>query len=446
MTADPRDAAPTAPSEFAERRARVLGQLEGAALVLASGAPVAYSRDIEHRFRPDGDFWYLTGCMEPHAVLVLRPDAESPFTLFVRPRQPAEESWSGRRPGPEGAIARFGADAAFPIAELGDKLADLLDGCERLFFAPWKHSALDATVRRTLTHLARKEVTGRRAPEALVDPGVLLHEMRLVKSAAELALTRAAAGLTARGHRAGIARVAPGVAEYEVQAAIEHAFANGGAAGPGFATIVGAGANGCVLHYTENRATIGAEDLVLIDAGAELHGYNGDITRTVPASGRFTPAQRAVYDIVLAAEEAAIAAVRPGTTFEEVNMSATRVLVQGMLDLGLLAGTVDGLVEDGRYRRFYPHRTSHWLGVDVHDVGRYRAAGASRPLAPGMVLTVEPGLYIPPDDESVPPALRGLAVRIEDDVAVAPEGCEVLTRSVPVAADEIAALVGGGRP
>jgi len=426
---------------FAARRARVLEALGGDALVLGAGAPVPYARDVEHRFRVDSDFFYLTGLAEPGAVLVLRGGAGQPFTLFVRPRDPEREAWTGPRIGPEGAITRYGADRAFAIGELGAQLADLLDGAERLHFAPWKSAALDQAVQRALGELALKEPQGRRAPGGIVFPGELLHELRLVKSTAELAALARAAEITARGVAAGIACVGPGRHEYQVQAAVERTFLEAGATGPAFPTIVAAGANACSLHYADNRAAIGAGELVLIDAGAEHDLYNGDVSRTVPASGRFTPAQRALYDVVLAAEEAAIAAVRPGTTLHAVHDAALGVLVRGLIDLGILTGPQEMLIETRAYRRFFMHRTSHWLGMDVHDVGRTHRAGAPRPLVPGMVFTVEPGLYLAPGSEGVAPEFAGLGVRLEDDVVVTAGGAEVLTRSVPIAPDAVAALV-----
>jgi Xaa-Pro aminopeptidase len=428
-------------AEFAARRARVLKALGGDALVLGAGAPVPYARDVEHRFRADSDFFYLTGLAEPGAVLVLRGGAEEPFTLFVRPREPEREVWTGPRIGPEGAVARTGADRAFPLGELGAQLAELLDGAERLHFAPWKSAALDRAVQRALGELALKEPQGRRAPGTIVLPGELLHELRLVKSPEEIAVLRRAAEISALGVAAGIARVGPGRHEYQVQAAVEQAFLEAGATGPAFPTIVAAGANACCLHSVDNRAAIGASDLVLIDAGAEHALYNGDISRTVPASGRFSPAQRALYDVVLAAEEAAIAAVRPGTTLHAVHDAALGVLVRGLIDLGILSGPPEALIESKAYRRFFMHRTSHWLGMDVHDVGRTHRAGAPRPLVPGMAFTVEPGLYLAPGSAGVPPEFEGLGIRLEDDVVVTPDGVEVLTRSVPIAPDQVAALV-----
>ncbi len=442
--ARPADLPGLPPAEHARRRRQVLERIEGGVMILPAGRPPAYSRDVEHRHRPDSDFLWVTGYPEPEAIAVLRPDADNPYTLFVLPRDPAKETWTGRRLGPEGARERFGADAAFPLADFARMLPDLLDGAERLWYAPWRYPDLDRRVREALETLRGRERFGRRAPGILADPGLLLHELRLVKSPAELELLAEACRVSAAGHLAGIARCRPGVTERQVQAAIEQVFLDRGAVGPGYPTIVGAGANGCILHYVENSATIGEDDLVLVDAGAELGGYNGDITRTFPAGGRFLPAQRALYELVLAAEEEAIAATRPGATIDGIHEGVLRTLSRGLVELGLLEGPWEQVLEEKRYERYFMHRTSHWLGMDVHDVGNYREDGVSRPLVPGMVLTIEPGLYVPPDDESVPPEYRGQAVRIEDDVVVTGEGCRVLTRDVPVDPDELAGLVGRG--
>ncbi|GAB4225022.1 MAG: aminopeptidase P N-terminal domain-containing protein [Acidobacteriota bacterium] len=429
--------------EHLARRRRVLDALGDDAMILASGRPRIYSRDTEYRFRPASDFFYLTGFPEPEAVLVLRPAAAAPVTLFVRPRDPKAEVWTGRRAGPEGAVADYGVDAAFPVAELDERLADLIDGARRLHYEPWLDAELDARVRAALGQLRGKERFGRVAPEALVDPGALLHEMRLVKSEAELAVLRRACEITGTGHAAAMRACRPGLHEYQLQNVLESHFLDHGAPAPGFATIVGGGDNACILHYVENTDELRAGEMVLVDGGAEYGGYNGDVTRTYPVDGRFTPAQRSLYDIVLAALETGIEATRPGATIDGIHERTLRVLTEGLVDLGLVEGPVDEALSDRRFERYFMHRTSHWLGMDVHDVGRYRRDGASRPLVPGMVITVEPGLYIPADDESAPSDLRGTGVRLEDDVLVTADGRENLTRAhVPVAPQEVEGLVG----
>lgn len=433
--------------EHAARRERVLDALGDDVLILASSSPPTYSRDTDYRFRPDSDLFYLTGFPEPEAVLVMRPGRDKPVTLFVRPRDPDAEVWTGRRAGPDGAVREFGVDEAFVVDELGERLADLIDGAERLHFAPWESHGLDMRVRAALAHLRGKERFGRRAPQAIVHPGALLHEMRLVKSASELEVLREAARISAEGHRAGFARCAPGVMEYQVQGAIESRFIELGAPAPGYATIVGSGRNGCILHYIENDDEIRAGELVLVDAGAEFGGYNGDITRTFPSDGRFTPAQLSIYEIVRDALDLCLDACKPGASIDGIHAIALRRLTEGLVDLGLVEGPVDDALAEERFKRYFMHRTSHWLGMDVHDVGLYRQNDESRPLEPGMVFTVEPGLYVQENDEKAPSDLRGLAVRLEDDVVITGDGHENLTRDgVPVAPDEVAALVraGGG--
>jgi Xaa-Pro aminopeptidase len=426
---------------YAERRRRVLEALGRDAMILASGEPPTYSRDTEYRFRPDSDLYWLTGFTEPEAVLVLRPDADEPVTLFVRPRDPEAEVWTGRRAGPEGAKRDFGVDGAYVIDELDARLRDLVDGAERLHYLPWQRPHLDEKLRTAFGFLRAKERFGHRAPSALVDPGLLLHEMRLIKTPEEIEVLARAAEISARGHIAGMLRCRPGAMEYQVQAAIEGTFMEEGAPAPGFATIVGSGANGCILHYIENIDEIRAGELVLVDAGAEYGGYNGDITRTFPADGQFRPAQRQVYDIVLDTLERCLAAAKPGASIDGIHELSLRRLTEGLVELGLLEGSIDGLLDQEAYKKYFMHRTSHWLGADVHDVGRYRAENRSRPLEPGMVFTIEPGLYIPPDDEAAAPELRGVAVRIEDDVVITPDGHRNLTRTVPVEADAVADLV-----
>ncbi|RMG42836.1 MAG: M24 family metallopeptidase [Acidobacteria bacterium] len=427
--------------EYARRRAAIAEALGDGVMILAAGAPAALARDVEAPFRPDSDFFYVCGFPEPHAVAVLRPAGEHPFTLFVQPRNRERETWTGPRLGPDGARELFGADAAFPLGKLPERLPALLDGARRLFYEPWRRPGLDHQVRRALDRLKAKERFGARAPLEIVDPGVVLHEMRLRKSEAEIALLERACAVTVAGHRAAMRRCRPGVREYQIQAALEAAFAEGGGR-PGFATIVAAGRNACYLHYTSNDGAVGPEDLVLVDAGAAYGGYTGDVSRTFPASGRFSAAQRDLYRAVLDAERAAVRMVRPGITVDEIHEATVRRLTSSLVDLGCLSGDVERLVAEEAFKPFFMHRTSHWLGLDVHDAGRYRQDGRARPLEPGMVLTIEPGLYIPPDAESAPEALRGQAVRIEDDVLVTAEGGRVLTDELPAEPEEVEALVG----
>lgn len=436
---------PIAAEEFARRRKRVQEALGSGALVLAAGAPAAWAHDIEHRFRPDPDFFYLTGWTEPRAVLVLRGSAPAPFTLFVQAPDPGREAWTGPRLGPEAACAAFGADAAYPLSELGARLPGLLDGAETLFFPLWKNRALDGVVQRALADLAGRKRSGARAVRRLAWPAEIVHAMRLIKSPAEIALIEHAAAITAAGIVAGMARCRPGATEKQLQGAVEQAFLEAGAEGPGFPTIVAAGANACWLHYSATSAPVEGRDLVLIDAGASFCGYSGDLSRTFPASGRFTSDQRELYQVVLAAREKALSAVKPGATLVSVHEAAVEVLVAGLVEWGVLPGPPAAARESDEWRRYFPHRTAHWLGLDLHDVEPADPAGTVRTLEPGMVLTVEPGLYFPPADEKAPAAWRGLAVRLEDDLVVTPEGARVIPVPLPLEPEPLAALVGGSR-
>lgn len=436
---------PDARDVYAGRRARVLGALGEGAMVLPAAPEVRVGRDQELPYRVDPDLYYLTGYTEPEAVAVLTPGTATPFTLFVRPRDPDREVWTGRRGGLEAAREEFSADQAFAIAELPARLPELLAGYDTVYgrFGGGRED-VEALLRRILVAARRTRPRKGRGPQALVDPGRLLDDMRLLKDAHELRLMREAAAITAAAFREAAAAIRPGGGEWEVQAALDAGFRRRGAEGPAFETIVGSGENATVLHYVQNDRRMGAGELLLVDAGALYGRYAADITRVFPVSGRFSGPQRALYDVVLAAHDAAIAAARPGAAFDAVHEAAARVLVTGLVDLGVLAGEVDALLADeATYRPHFPHRTSHWLGLDVHDVGDYARGGAARRLEPGMVLTVEPGLYIAGTAMGAPEALRGVGIRIEDDVLVTAEGPEVLTGELPTAADAMAALVAG---
>jgi len=429
-----------APSEEAARRARVMEAMGGGVLLLAAAPERVRTADVLYPYRQDSDFAYLTGFDEPEAVCLLAPDAAERFVLFVRARDPDRELWVGPRAGVEGAVERYGADAAFPLDELERVLPRFLEKAPHVY-----HTVLrdDPLASRLLAAIRRAQEARPRAgsgPTAIREPGEILHELRLRKGPAELARMREAIAIACEAHREAMRAARPGMREYEVEALIDFTFRRRGATGPAYPSIVASGANATVLHYTYNDRALGADELLLVDAGAERGGYCADVTRTFPTAARYAPAQRDLYDLVLAAQLAALAAVRPGTTLEAVHTAALRVLVEGLLGLGLLQGTVDAAIEQGTYRRFYMHRTSHWLGRDVHDVGRYAIDGAPRPLEPGMVLTVEPGCYVPADAEDVPPAFRGVGIRIEDDVLVTEGGHEVLSAAAPKQVEEIEAL------
>ncbi|MBK8266101.1 MAG: aminopeptidase P N-terminal domain-containing protein [Nannocystis sp.] len=437
------DTTPSASSSTASRRQRIGARIgDGAALLLPGGALQTRSNDTEQRFRPDSDFFYLTGLAEPGAVLLLRPGREPEFTLFVQPRDPKAEIWSGRRIGPEGAIHRYGADAAHPLGELAERLPALLDGVESVYL-PFHHAPdLHLALLAALAHLHRRDRLGEQRPECLRDARALLGEDRIFKDAAALTTLRRAVEISAEGHLAAIRGVRPGLSERDIEAIIEHRFRRLGASGPGYGTIVGGGDNATILHYVANDAPLIAGQLLLVDAGAELDCFTGDITRTYPISGRFSPEQRDLYQIVLAANEAGIREARVGSDIDAIHGVCLRILAEGLLDLHLVEGGVDEVIEQQRYLPYYMHRTSHWLGADVHDAGHYTLGRRPRPLQPGIVLTVEPALYIPADDPRAPPGLRGCGIRIEDDVLIRAEGPEVLSAGVPKAVAELEAILG----
>lgn len=437
------------PDLFARRRRRVLDALDQrSAMILPAAPELVAGRDNELRYAVDPDLWYLTGYAQPEAVAILAPGAESAFTLFVRDRDPERELWTGTREEVEAAGERVGADAAHPIDDLDERLPGLLGGVDRIFF---RIGAGPAHVENLVLDLLAGGRTARqrsgRGPAHLADPGLLLDEMRLIKEPAEIDAIRDAIAITVDAFRHGLARVRPGAGEWQVEAATEYAFRDAGADGPAFATIAASGPNATVLHYTDNRRVMRTGELLLLDAGARHRIYNGDLTRTVPVDGQFTGPAADVYRAVLDARHAAFDAVRPGASVEDVHRAAVRSLLPAMTGLGLLQGEPDELLEDtDAWKRFFPHSTSHWLGLDVHDVGTYAVDDAPRPLAPGMVLTIEPGLYIPADADDAPRDLRGLGVRIEDDVLVTDHGAENLSRELPTDPDEVAALVDKSAP
>lgn len=400
------------------------------------------SADTEYRFRPDSDFYYLTGLAEPGAVALLRPGRDPAYTLFVRPRDRAAEIRSGRRIGPEGALTAFAADAAHPLPELAEKLPALLDGIERLYVPFGEPSSLERAVMGALRTLRQRNRKGAAPPTALCDARALLAEDRLIKDEAALASLRRAIAITVDAHLDVMRTMHPGRHEYDVEAQLESAFRRHGAGAPGYGSIVGGGANATILHYTDNDALLRSGDLILIDAGAEWDLFSGDLTRTFPISGRFTPAQRDLYEVVRTANETAIRSATIGKTIDDVHQAALGVLVDGLLDLGLLSESRAEVLERKTYERFYMHGTSHWLGADVHDAGDYCVAGKPRQFAAGMVLTVEPGLYVSADDEAAPAELRGTGIRIEDDVLVTDEGPEVLTHRAPKTIPALEALIG----
>ena len=422
-------------SVFAERRERFLRRLGGAAAVIPAAPLVTHHADVEHAFRQNSDFWYLTGFDEPGAVALFLPHrSENRFVLFVAPKQASAEVWNGFRWGCEGAVASFGADLAHPIEELAQRLPEYLDGAEGIAFRVGRHPAVEPLVIQAWAAQLDRAPRSGHAALGLVAPCPLLHALRLRKTPAELERMREAARISAEAHELARQVARPGLNERQVQAVIEQHFLEQGARGPAYGSIVAGGDNACVLHYTANNAVLRDGDLLLIDAGCSLSDYyNGDITRTFPVNGRFSGEQRALYELVLASQEAAVAAVRPGATAEGVHATAVRVLVDGLLELGLLRGSAEAIIEQGAFRHLYMHRTGHWLGLDVHDVGAYRLGEHHVELEAGMVLTVEPGLYVsdrlpvPEGQPAIEERWKGIGIRIEDDVAVIERGHEVLT-------------------
>lgn len=432
------------PEEFACRRQALMARVgRDAAVIIPAAVHHRRNRDTEYRYRQDSDFYYLTGFAEPEALLVLLPGrAEGEFVLFCRDRDRAMEIWNGYRAGPEGAVSDFGAIQAFVIADVATKLPELLAGRKQVYAPMATETAFDADLAGWINAVRSQARAGVEAPQSLHAIDQALHPLRLIKSAAEIAIMQAAADLSAEGHRRAMAVAKAGRYEYELEAELLHSFTRHGCIAPAYGSIVGGGANACILHYTENNAELRDGDLVLIDAGGELAYYAADITRTFPVNGRFSAEQKALYEVVLAAQLAAIDVVQVGNSWQLPHETAVRVLCEGLLELGLLKGELSAVIEAGDYRRFYMHRTGHWLGMDVHDVGDYRIDGEWRAFAPGMVLTVEPGLYIAPDDDTVEARWRGIGIRIEDDVVVTESGPHVLTAKAPKTIAEIETLVG----
>ena len=422
---------------YRARRERVIAEMGEGVMVIATAPEVPRNRDTHYPYRHDSYFYWLTGFNEPEAVVVLIAGKEPRHILFCREKNEEREIWDGFRYGPKAAREVFAFDESFSWDVLDAELPKLLENQPQLAYVIGREAAWDAQVMGWLNAVRAKARSGVHAPVRMVDARVWLDEMRLVKDGHELALMRRAAEISTGAHRDAMRATRPGRHEYEIEAALLSAFRRGGAEAPAYTSIVASGPNACVLHYVFNNKPLRDGDLLLIDAAAEFGSYAADITRTFPVNGKFGAAQKDAYEVVLAAQREAIDAVRPGNHWNSPHEAAVRVLTQGMVDLGLLKGEVDGLIESNAYSRFYMHRTGHWLGMDVHDAGEYKQQGAWRPLVPGMTLTVEPGLYIRPGDD-VPEAFHNIGIRIEDDVVVTEAGCEVLT-SPPKTVAEIEA-------
>lgn len=427
--------------DFRERRWQLMQQLPDNSLVLLpANKELIRNQDAEYLFRQHSDFWYLTGFNEPDAWLALKKQGSSvQYSLFVRAKDPSMEIWTGYRAGPQGAKAHYAADQAFTLDQLPGQMPQLLDGVDHLVL-PLRQEVLSA-VQPWIDTQQRQSRRGASWPMQWHELGQYLHEMRLIKSSAEILLMKRAADISCQGHMAAMRACPTAEFEYQLEAEIHYQFMRSGARTPAYNSIVGGGANACVLHYIDNNQPLIPGDLVLIDAGAEYQNYAGDITRTFPVSGKFSDPQKDLYQLVLAAQHAAIAELGPGKGCKDFDLAAVRVLTQGMVDLGLLHGHVDGLIESLAYKRYYMHGTGHWLGLDVHDMGNYRQDGQWRALQPGMVTTVEPGIYIQADDLQAPEALRGLGVRIEDDILITADGIDNLTQACVKEIDDIEQLM-----
>ncbi|GAB4230448.1 MAG: aminopeptidase P N-terminal domain-containing protein [Elainellaceae cyanobacterium] len=430
--------------EYSQRREALMAKIGKGTAIVRSAPMAVMHNDVEYNFRQDSDFFYLTGFNEPHAVAVLAPHHdEHQFVLFVQPKDLEKETWTGYRVGVEAAKEQFGADAVYAIDELEEKLPQYLEKADRIYYHLGRDRSFNDTVLKHWQRLLAQYPKKGLGPTAIEDPAPILHPMRQIKSATELDLMRKAAEIAVAAHNRAREFAQPGRYEYEVQAEIEHTFRLQGAMGPAYPSIVASGANACILHYTENTRQMQAGDLLLIDAGCAYDYYNSDITRTFPVSGRFTSEQKAIYEIVLESQLQAIAQVQPGNPYSQTHDTAVRVIVEGLVDLGLLQGNIEEIIKEEKYKPFYMHRTGHWLGLDVHDVGVYQHGDTPHNLEPGQVLTVEPGIYISPylkpaeGQPEVDPRWHGIGIRIEDDVLVTADGCEILTAGVPKAIEDL---------
>ena len=434
-------------SEYRRRRQDLMARMEPNSIAILPAAPMYIrNRDVEHVYRQDSDFQYLSGFPEPEAVLALIPGREhGEYVLFCRERDPERELWDGRRAGQEGAVADYDADDAFPIGDIDDILPGLIEGRERVYYAIGTNETFDHQLMEWIKMIRSKARQGAQPPSEFVALDHLLHDMRLYKSANEVKVMRHAAEISARAHIKAMQASRAGLCEYHLEAELDYEFRKGGAKMPAYGSIVAAGVNACILHYRENDAPLRDGDLVLIDAGCEIDCYASDITRTFPVNGKFSPEQKAIYELVLAANEEAFKHIAPGRHWNEAHEATVRVITRGLVALGLLQGDVDELIAAEAYKPFYMHRAGHWLGMDVHDVGDYKIGGEWRVLEPGMAMTVEPGIYIAADNQSVAEKWRGIGVRIEDDVVVTKTGCEILTGGVPKSVAEIEALMAAVR-
>lgn len=430
--------------EYRRRRKKLMDLMGDESIGIIPTAPVyVRNRDVEFPFRPESNFYYLTGYPEPEAVAVLIPDRHhGEYVLFCRENDPVMEIWNGRRAGIEGACEIYGADDAFPIEDLDEILPGLIEDRERIFYTMGNDPAFDQRVVGWVNKVRKRVRSGVSAPDEFISPDHFLHEMRLYKSRSEITTMRRAARISAKAHKRAMRVCRPGMTEYQIEAELKYVFMQEGAREAAYPPIVGGGENSCILHYTENRDKLNDGDLLLIDAGCEFCGYASDISRTFPVNGVFTSAQREIYDLVLEAQEAAIDQVKPGNHWDDPHQAAVEVLTRGLLDLGILKGRVKTLLREESYKKFYMHRTGHWLGMDVHDVGDYKVEGEWRTFEPGMVLTVEPGLYFAAGSKGLAKKWWNIGIRIEDDVLVTRNGNDILSKDAPKTPEEIENLMG----
>ncbi len=433
--------------EFSNRRRALMERMAPNSIAILASAPVRIrNRDVDYLYRQESDFHYLSGFVEPESVLVLLPDREQGrFLLFCRERNPERELWDGYRCGPERAPELYGADDAFPITDIDDILPGLIEGRDHLYYTLGRDAEFDRRLIDWVNQVRGKVRSGAHPPDQLIALEHLLHDLRLYKSPAELKLMREAGAISARAHVRAMQVCRPGLWEYQLEAELLHEFIRSGSRAPAYSSIVGSGPNSCILHYRENNRQMADGELVLIDAGCEFEHYASDITRTFPVNGTFSGEQRALYEVVLTAQQAAIDATRPGASWNQPHDASVRVITEGLLALGLLSGELNELIETEACKPYYMHRAGHWLGMDVHDVGEYKVAGAWRMLEPGMTMTVEPGIYVALNQSGIDPRWRGIGIRIEDDVAVTRNGVELLTPGVPKQIDEIEALMAEAR-
>ncbi|OGT65129.1 MAG: Xaa-Pro aminopeptidase [Gammaproteobacteria bacterium RIFCSPLOWO2_01_FULL_47_190] len=429
--------------EYKRRRKKLMDMMGDESIAIIPTASVYIrNRDVEYPFRPDSDFCYLTGYPEPEAVAVLIPDRHhGEYVLFCRENDPVMETWNGRRAGLDGAIECYGADDAFPIGDMDEILPGLLEDRQRIFYTMGNNSMFDQRVLGWVNQVRKRARTGVNAPDEFISPNHLLHEMRLYKSRAEIAAMRKAAKISAAAHRRAMQMCRPGMMEYQIEAELKYTFMKLGAQETAYPPIVGGGANSCILHYTENNQVLNDGDVLLIDAGSEYNGYASDISRTFPVNGKFSSAQREVYELVLKAQSAAIGKIKPGNHWNEPHEAAIEVLTAGMVELGILKGRLRQLIKDQAYTKYYMHRTGHWLGMDVHDVGDYKVEGEWRTFEPGMVMTVEPGIYLPASSKGLAKKWRNIGIRIEDDVLVTRTGNDILSKDAPKSVEEIEAMM-----